>query len=271
MVVTTPLFSKRKYFGIDSSHSPALAVHYRDALASGGPEKVPHCPFHRRAFEEMRICAAEEPRRIGKQEVAQIRITDQPVLYQLIRFPEDLGHVHHIEMPDIRTEQGLEPRVVRIGGRAGRPRVERIVGFAAEVEIAGEKITDFFATLDLTRGEVIQLLGGGWARRIKSLELHIVGGVTIRELLAAITFDQIPELGAVQVGGVNFLKGSAVAFFPVSDQVAVQRAGPGDTTFEKRQLQLWKSARYSGQEDRFAECFERGGEVADVVVGEIAG
>src|SRR5215831_9447195 len=105
-------------------------------------------------------------------------------------------------MPDIRTEQGLEPRAVWVCTRASRPRVERIVGFAAEVEVGGEKITDFFGTLDVTRREIIQLLHGRWAGGIKGLEPHIVGGVTIRELFAAITLEQISEPGAVQVGGV---------------------------------------------------------------------
>src|SRR5262249_53691725 len=154
---------------------------------------------------------------------------------------------------------------------AGRPRVERIVGFAAEVEIAGEEIPNLFGTLDVTRREVIQLLRGRRSWSVKSLELHIVGGVAIRELFAAITLDQIAEQGAVQVGRVDFLKRGAVAFFPVSDQVAVQRAGPGDTALEKRELKLGKSAGYPGQKNRFAERFERGSEMAYVVVGEITG
>src|SRR5262249_5491158 len=136
---------------------------------------------------------------------------------------------------------------------------------------AGEKITDLFGTLDAARRVVIQLLRVGWARRIKSLEFDLVDGVTLRELSTAIALDQIPHHLADQVGRVHFLERGAVAFFPVPDQIAVQRAGPGDPAFKKRQAQLRKSARYPGQENRFAECFERGGEMADVVVCEIAG
>src|SRR5215469_15850011 len=103
MVVMTPLFSNSKYFGIDGASCTGGSGLLQQCVCvwRSGLKEVPRGPFHHRAFEEIRICGAEELHRVGEQEVAQVSFADEPILDQLVCLAQHFGHVHHVEMSNI--------------------------------------------------------------------------------------------------------------------------------------------------------------------------
>src|SRR5208283_4634931 len=71
--------------------------------------------------------------------------------------------------------------------------------------------------------------------------------------------------------GIHFLQRLAIAFLPMSDEIAVEPAGPSHAAFQKAHLQSWKAARHPAHEHRLAHRFAGGREMTDVVVDEIGG
>src|SRR5262249_59999714 len=62
----------------------------------------------RRALEEVGVDLAPEAHGVAEHEVAEILLVDQPVLDQLVGFGDDVGHVRHVEMSDVRAEDRVE-------------------------------------------------------------------------------------------------------------------------------------------------------------------
>src|SRR5262249_3785521 len=101
-------------------------------------------------------------------------------------------HVGYIEVADIRAEDSIEMRAIRVGFRAERPGIGRIVRLAAEVEMRNEKIANLLDALDPTGLEIVQrsvvVCGArrvGLALGIPSRELCRYGfaAVTMKKLL----------------------------------------------------------------------------------------
>src|SRR5206468_1769248 len=93
-------------------------------------------------FEESRISIRPKVQRIGEYEFAEILLCDEPVLHQLISFLQHLIHIDHVKMTDVRAEQRSDACAIRISPRIERPRIDRIVRFAAEIEIAREQFAN---------------------------------------------------------------------------------------------------------------------------------
>src|SRR5262249_43141952 len=71
-------------------------------------------------------------------------------------FGQYVGHVGNVEMPDIRAEERLEAGAERIDGRIERPRVDRVVRLASEIEIAREQVSDIFGGFDAASRVVVE-------------------------------------------------------------------------------------------------------------------
>src|SRR5712692_4333492 len=61
-------------------------------------------------------------------------------------------------MADVGTKQGLHSSPVWIHSAVEGPRIDGIVGFAAEVEVTAEQITNVFGALDFATCVVIEFL-----------------------------------------------------------------------------------------------------------------
>ena len=61
----------------------------------------------------------------------------------------------------------------------------------------------------------------------------------------------------------------AVALVPVSDQIGVEHGRPAHATLEEGEVESGKAPRHAAQEERLADRVAGGGEVTDMVVGEV--
>jgi len=104
----------------------------------------------------MRIVGRPEPNRIGENEVPEVRISDQSFFDQLVCFVEYISHILNIEMTNVRSENRAEARIERIGLRVESPCVDRVVGFAPEVEAWDEQFADILRMLDPAGGEIVE-------------------------------------------------------------------------------------------------------------------
>ncbi len=72
---------------------------------------------------------------------------------------EHFGHVGHVEVSDIGAEQNVETGPERIHAPVEGPGVDRIVGLASEVEIAGEEFAEVLRRLDAACGVIVDYRG----------------------------------------------------------------------------------------------------------------
>ena len=84
----------------------------------------------------------------------------------------------------------------------------------------------------------------------------------------AILGDQAMHLGDAGDGGV--LQAGRASLFPVFDQVGAQLTGPADAAFHEAEIKARVAPQQTAQVNALREGVIRCGEVADMVVGEIA-
>src|SRR5271168_1769115 len=117
----------------------------------------------RRAFqnctlEEVRSAFTPETQRIEKDEFAKILLSDKAILDQFVGFFQNLVHVYHVEVANIRAQECLKASLIRIDPRVESPCIDRIVSLAAEIKVADEQFANIFGALDAARGEIIEVL-----------------------------------------------------------------------------------------------------------------
>ena len=96
--------------------------------------------FNSRTLEEVWVRLSPKTHGVGKHKVAKIVFTHETIFHQFVRLGYDIRHIRDIEVSDVRAKQCLQPRPERIAPPIERPRVHRIIGLAAKVEIVREKI-----------------------------------------------------------------------------------------------------------------------------------
>src|SRR5439155_20867942 len=104
--------------------------------------------LNRRPFEEIGIHQAVQGHRVGERQLAELPLVDQLMLDQLPGLLKHLGHVRHVEVRDVGAEHRLEPHAHR-RALVERPAHRRVVGLAAEVELAAEYIADLLRCRDV--------------------------------------------------------------------------------------------------------------------------
>src|SRR5713226_7267803 len=88
----------------------------------------------RGAFEEIRGDPHQVLHRIDEDKIAELIFADQPPLNQLVGLLEDVAHVRHVPMADIRTIDRVK---LLIEGRAvgtESQRIQRVVALASKEE-----------------------------------------------------------------------------------------------------------------------------------------
>ena len=88
--------------------------------------------------------------------------------------------------------------------------------------------------------------------------------------MATIFNQQIAKHRAIEVRRIHFLERRAVAFLPMPDEIAVQHAGPRDPALQESDLEVGEAPGHAAEKQRLADRLQRGGEMTDVVVGEVA-
>src|SRR5215472_1937466 len=172
-------------------------------------------------------------------------------------------------MADIRAEDRVEPGAERVE-LAERHGVHAVVRLAAEIERPGKEVDPVFLASDLAGGVVVVyrhpaidlvLLAGGPAVAAAQL-----GG----DVLVAVFVDELGEQGAVELARMHVCEALLAAPLPVLDQIGKELGGPADPAFEKGEIDIRETPRDPAQEQRLGDRMAGGGEMADMVEGEIA-
>src|SRR2546428_7132689 len=225
--------------------------------------------FDHRAAEEVRVHLAPEAHGVGEHEVLEVVVVDEAVLDQLVRLRHHLGHVGHVEVADVRREDRVEPRAHRVGLLVEGPRVDRVVGLAAEVEARHEERFQILLRLDLAAEVVVDVLdAAGHGVRIVQ---PVAAANRLRDLLAPVLACELEQPRAVELGGMRGLDRLTVALLPVADEVRVEHARPAHAALEEREVQVGEAPRDAAEEESLADGVAGGGAVADVVEAEVRG
>ena len=169
------------------------------------------------------------------------------------------------QWPMSEANIAFEPDAVREHRAVERQRVQRVVGLAAEVELAGEDVDDLVGIGDPRLGEVVDPVArsAGSPQRLRALLDAI--------LVATRAGRRRTRRGArraidVEARGVEHLHRVGVALLVVAEQVGVELRRPGHATFQEREVQLGEAPGHPAHHQRAARRLLGGGEVAQVVV-----
>src|SRR5215469_5709193 len=102
-----------------------------------------------RALEEVWIHLAPKAHGVREGEVSEVAVVEQSVLDQLVRLRHHFGHVGDIEMADVRAEERVQTRAHWVGLAVEGPRVDGVVGLAAEIVGADVQILEVLLAADL--------------------------------------------------------------------------------------------------------------------------
>src|SRR5438093_694400 len=185
----------------------------------------------------------------------------------LVRLGDDLGHVGDVEVTDVRAEERVEPRVHRVRLAIEGPRVDRIVGLAAEVEALDVEIVEVFLAPDLAAGVVVEILDAAGTVAVVVQALAATNRFDHRGL--AVLLGQRQEPRPIEPRRVRVLERVQLALLPVADQVSEERARPAHAALEEGEVDLGEAAGDAAEEDGLGHGLAGGGEVADVVVAEV--
>src|SRR5207247_2427490 len=177
-----------------------------------------------RATEEPGIARAPQPHGVGEGEVAEVLERDEPVLDELVGLGEDVRHVGHVEVADVRAEERVEPCAARIDAAVERPGVDRVVSLAAEVEARHEEVAQVLPALDPARGVVVEVVEA--AGRVDGLGVGpaVPLAKRRRNLLVPVRPHEPTDHVAIERAGIGVLERPAVALLPVADEIGVQHA-----------------------------------------------
>ena len=147
------------------------------------------------------------------------------------------------------------------------PRVDRVVGLAAEVEARDVEVAEILLARDLATRVVVEILDAAGAVAV------VVQPVAATHRLdhggLPVLLGEREQLGPVEARRVGVLERVALALLPVPDEIGEERARPADAALEEGEVDLGESARDAAEEDGLGHGLARGGEVADVVVAEV--
>src|SRR5262249_61426132 len=109
-----------------------------------------------------------------------------------------------------------------------RPRVDRIIGLAAEVEARHEQILEVLFLFDLAAEVVVDVLHA--ARERLRLVEPLPATDRRRDLLLRVLAREVQEPAAIELRGMRRLDRLAIALFPVTNKVRVEHPRPPDPT-----------------------------------------
>src|SRR5262249_20356208 len=124
--------------------------------------------LHDRAVEEVRVHVGVEPHRIREDEVLEVRLGDQPVLYELPCLGSGVSEIWHVPVRYVRPKDRIEPGAEGVELRIERAGVHWVIRFAAEIEVRHEEVADIFRLLDAAGCEVVDFRGPVLAFALKA-------------------------------------------------------------------------------------------------------
>ena len=189
------------------------------------------------------------------------------MLDELVRLRDDVGHVRDVEVPDVGREDRVQPRSHGIGLTVERPRVDRIIGLAAEVKARHEQLLEVRLLRDLATEVVVDVLDA--ARHGLRLVQALAAADCRHDLILCVLAGEVQQPPAVELVRMRRLDRLAVALLPVAHEVGVEHARPPDAAFEEGEVQIGEAARHPAEEEALADGVAGRGEVADVVEAEI--
>src|SRR5262245_46214731 len=181
-----------------------------------------------------------------------------------MRLGEDVRHVYAIKMADVRTHEGMQLGVERIRLGAEGPRVDRVVGLTAEVEVRHKQVADVRSVCNLATREIIHRLDAG-QQLVNRGQLVAV----LRKRLRAIALEIFCHHLHIEVHWTCIFKRLQVALLPMANEIAVQRARPADASFQKSEVERGKTTSDTIQEQGFANRFASSSEVSNVIVDKV--
>ena len=107
-------------------------------------------PSKNRGFRSVSIRTTFPHVKSGKSVLGEMAVLDQ-----LPRLGEHPAHVGHVPVADVGREHRVQPDAVGEQRAVERERVHRVVGLAAEAELAGEDVDDVVGAGDPRLGEVV--------------------------------------------------------------------------------------------------------------------
>jgi len=111
-----------------------------DETGWGGEPPGTVVTFDRGAIEEAWIHLEVQPGGIGEDEVAVIRVAEQPFVDQLVALDQHCGDVRHVPVADVRAEERPEPQSEGVRLCVHRAVDAVVIGLAAEVEAPAEHV-----------------------------------------------------------------------------------------------------------------------------------
>ena len=203
-----------------------------------------------------------EADRVDEREVAEVALGDHTVFDQLERLRHRLGHVAHVPVGDVGAEHRAQPRAQRVHVVAERPRHERVVGLAPEVEVGLEPGAQVVGLLDADGGELVDLRRTG--RRAAEVLTQLVHAR--RHHVVAVLGEVVEQRVDVEPVGIELDDRVAVALLPVADEPREQRARPRHATLEEPDPQLREPLRHAPEEQGLAQRLVGGRQTVHVVV-----
>ena len=176
-------------------------------------------------------------RRIRKDEVAIVRVAQEPLVHQLVTFEQHSGDIRHVPVSDIGREDRLQPRPHRIGARVERAMDAQVVGLATEIEVGEDSREVVFVAHPGQRPFV------AIRRAIVTLEAFVVGSFSARGILrdefgTAVLGEQLMQPRAIESRRIIVRQAGNVAFLPMLFERMEQVAGPSRAALEKAKRQL---------------------------------
>src|SRR5262245_22214010 len=226
-----------------------------------------HRGLDARPREEVGVLRGPEARGVLEGEGAEVVLREQAALDELEGLLDDLAHVAHVPVPDVRADDRVQLRAERVRARVEGPGVHRVVGLAAEVEARHEEVVQLARALDAAGRELVERIA---VLDPVAADRHALDQpVELREERGIpVLAEEAHELVTVELRRVVGADGALVPLLPVRDQVGEERAGPGDAALEEGEAQAREAPRDTAQEERLAGRLAGGREVAGVVVDE---
>src|SRR5215469_12758373 len=173
-------------------------------------------------------------------------------------------------MPDIGAENCIHPGAERVGPPE-RGHGHSVVGLTAEIEWLGIELDPVFLAGDVAGGVIVE----NWDAAGEFVHLAAGPAVAPRQfgvdVVIAVLVDEVLEERAVELFRVHIGSQLPAAPLPMLDQIGEELAAPADSTFEEGEAQIREAPRHPAEKQRLGDGVPGGGEVADVVEGEVAG
>src|SRR5437899_7905006 len=130
------------------------------------------------------------------------------MLDQFVGLINDLGHVGDVPVPNIRAKDCIEPHTERQPSRIERPRISRIVCFAAKEEVGHVEVADVLLLANPATRVLVERRRILTAVSRDSRAFDRLFKPPVPHYAAAVTFAQAREKFAIETRRIVLISGS---------------------------------------------------------------